>query len=264
MLILILAVGNLSFGYFRLSLSNESSEKTAVSFISENDLKGNGSSMIILTGKNKAREIKSVSPNSTVVFWDGEGNEPLGVLLPVSFNKEKAARFKMPYEDEVSFGNFSRWMGIDESFSKRRGISTAPTPYGTAGGIFCYETVYPQKLRKTARQDADFIVAFCDNGANSKGFPAIRNRREAVLRAVETGKPILLAEADSPTIISQNGKEHPSSFKNEAYEGSFYKLERNTIYSVTGDIIVIPSLILWISGIIKLRNSRRKSQEKRN
>lgn len=262
MALLLLAAGNLSFGYFRLSFSEESPENTAVSFISGENSANVDSPLIILIGKRK----EAIQPtlNSTVIFWNSENKEPLDVIVPQSFSEENAVRFRMPYENEIPFENFSRGMGIGNGFTKKRGVNVSKTTLGTVGGIFCYETVYPQKLRKTVRQGADFIVAFCDERADFKAFPAVKSRSEAILRAIEAGKPVLLADGDSPMIISKNGRIQLPALNDGAFSGSFHRSEGTAIYSAAGDLIVIPSLIFWISGIIRLRNSRRKSKEKRN
>jgi apolipoprotein N-acyltransferase len=77
------------------------------------------------------------------------------------------------------------------------GTSAAPlviTLRGTpviAGALICYEDIYPQLASSSVRSGAEFLCVLTNNAWYGEGGAAYQHAAHAVLRAVETRRPVL-------------------------------------------------------------------------
>jgi apolipoprotein N-acyltransferase len=92
-------------------------------------------------------------------------------------------------------GWLSKFVPIGDDFS--RGDDSAPliVPlHGQSylfGPLICYEDIYPQLARSSAVAGSEVLVVVTNNGWFGRGGAAYQHAAHAVLRAVETRRPVL-------------------------------------------------------------------------
>jgi apolipoprotein N-acyltransferase len=104
----------------------------------------------------------------------------------------------VPFGEYVPLGRLLRFLGpisraVPESFAPGEGKTLLRLGDHRLGGAVCYEVVYPWILRDHARRGADVLFTL----TNDSWYGAMGARRQhwqaAVVRAVETGLPIVRA-----------------------------------------------------------------------
>ncbi len=61
----------------------------------------------------------------------------------------------------------------------------------TVGPLICYEDIFPELARNSVRAGSDFLAVLTNNAWYGEGGAAIQHASHAVLRAVETRRPVL-------------------------------------------------------------------------
>lgn len=121
--------------------------------------------------------------------------EPDEGLLPHYYRKRKL----VPFGEYIPFASLLGWISkfvpLEGSFAP--GDSAAPIDVSIAGEdvslgpLICYEDVFPDLARATAREGAEFLIVVTNNGwYGEEGMP-FQHAAHSVLRAVETRRPVL-------------------------------------------------------------------------
>ena len=104
----------------------------------------------------------------------------------------------VPFGEYVPLGPLLRFIGpisraVPGSFTP--GPSAAPLPFQgfRLGGAVCYEVVYPWIARQHVRAGADVLFTLTNDAWYGKAGARRQHWQAAVLRAVETGRPLVRA-----------------------------------------------------------------------
>lgn len=74
-----------------------------------------------------------------------------------------------------------------------RGGAAGPDATTRVGALICYEDIFPSLARESVRAGAEVLVVNTNNGWFGEGAAAYQHAAHAVLRAVETRRPVLRA-----------------------------------------------------------------------
>ncbi|ACB74963.1 apolipoprotein N-acyltransferase [Opitutus terrae] len=130
----------------------------------------------------------------------------------------------------------------------------------TAGPLICYEDIFPDLARQSARAGSDFLAVLTNNAWYGEGGSASQHAAHSVLRAVETRRPVLrCGNGGWSGWIDEFGVVR-ATVRNE--EGSIYFrgmqtievsrdvrwMGRNTFYVEHGDWFVAASAVAVLLG----------------
>ena len=122
--------------------------------------------------------------------------DPVSGLIPQGYAK----RHLVPFGEYVPMRSLLGWLNKitevgDSDF--KRGIGAEPILVRSASGAFtvgplvCYEDVFPNLSRESAQAGADVLAVVTNDAWYGEGAAAYQHAAHAVLRAVETRRPVL-------------------------------------------------------------------------
>ena len=144
--------------------------------------------------------------------------------------------------------------GIFEVLSDDPGVQTViqESSYGKIGGIICYESIYPKIARDSVKQGAQ-VFALISNDSWFGNSPALyQHHSQALMRAVENQRYVLRASNTGITsVIDAYGRVRQKLRTDQplVLRENIKLYDHITLYTRVGDVIVIPSALLWIYGI---------------
>lgn len=110
-----------------------------------------------------------------------------------------AKRKLVPFGEFVPLRPLLGWLGkfvpIGDDF--KHGADASPLPLSIngrelkIGALLCYEDIFPALSRESVKAGADLLVVYTNNGWFGEGGAAYQHASNAVLRAVETRRPVL-------------------------------------------------------------------------
>jgi apolipoprotein N-acyltransferase len=115
----------------------------------------------------------------------------------------------------------------------------AKTPSGGIGVFICYESIFPQLVRRLVQNGAGVLVNISDDGWFGNSAAAAQHLNMARLRAVENGRYLLRATNDGITaIIDPRGEivERLPRYEMRVLSGQFAYLAGSTFYTAHGDV----------------------------
>jgi len=134
---------------------------------------------------------------------------------------------------------------------------TSPLPIGTEigkiGVVICYESIYPRIARSTVRNNAEIISIISNDSWFGKSSAMYQHHNHAILRAVENNRYVLRVSSTGVTsVISPTGKiiDYAEPFKENALKAYVTSIKERSLYSIIGDIIIIPSVIIFVYSVI--------------
>lgn len=222
-------------------------QKILSEFANENDL------TIIMGILNKSEDIRY---NSMIAIYpDGKISKPynkqrlvpVGEYLPHS-NIISKIHPKIP--DVIGF------------YSPGMEAGAIKTPDGKVGGVICYESIYPEVARKNVAFGAE-VLAVVSNDSWFNNSPALRQHHaHSIMRAVENNRYVLRSSSTAITsVISPWGKVEKTApiLEPAAIKVNYEMRNAKTLYTLIGDLIILPSLLVYISPIIfKVRKIFKK------
>lgn len=132
------------------------------------------------------------------------------------------------------------------------GTDILETDTGNIGCIICYESVFPYIVRNTVNAGAQ-ILAMASNDSWFGNTPALdQHLAHARMRAVENGRYLLRAgNTGISAIISPFGETEQKLEVNtsEYITANVSLIKDKTLYTLTGDIIILPCAALFLYGI---------------
>jgi apolipoprotein N-acyltransferase len=126
---------------------------------------------------------------------------------------------------------------------------TAMTPEGSLGIFICYESVFPQLVRKLTPDGPGVLVNISNDAWFGDSAAAAQHLELARLRAIENGRFLLRATNDGTTaIIDPYGRvvESLPRHQQEVLAGRFDYLAGRTFYHAHGDAFA------WLCSLISL------------
>ncbi|CAM3123274.1 apolipoprotein N-acyltransferase [Rariglobus hedericola] len=121
--------------------------------------------------------------------------DPVNGLQPHFYAKRKL----VPFGEYVPLRPLLGWLGkfVPIGGDFLRGTDPAPLQVSVhdrplaVGALLCYEDIFPHLSRESVQAGADLLVVNTNNGWFGEGGAAYQHASNAVLRAVETRRPLL-------------------------------------------------------------------------
>lgn len=196
----------------------------------------------VITGIYTRADTEYHDYNSLVAYYpDGTLSEP--------YSKQKL----------VPIGEYIPFFELFEPFLQPTvhliaGASSQPIPVAgsLAGGIICYESIYPEIARRTAQSGAEFYV-MSSNDSWFSNTPAQRQHlAHARMRCIENGRWMARAGNTGISAII-NPKGQVVNIIPADTQGvlccEISTTSQKTLYTQIGDIIVLPCIAIWIIGL---------------
>lgn len=197
--------------------------------------------------------------NATLVtgILDGENNEyntlavvrADGVVPKVYYKREL-----VPMGEYVPFSEV-----IPESISTQIGnmvagteATTLDTLFGKAGGLICYESIYPYVARESTVAGAEYFLMVSNDSWFGESSALRQHLCHAIMRCVENKKDMARAgNTGISAIISSSGAIEKFSCPNseEVIVGNLVPNSSRSLYSYIGDLIILPCIIIFIIGV---------------
>lgn len=95
----------------------------------------------------------------------------------------------VPVGDDFARGREAALLDVPDAGSG----ANAERPATRVGALICYEDIFPNLARESVRAGAEVLVVNTNNGWFGEGAAAYQHAAHAVLRAVETRRPVLRA-----------------------------------------------------------------------
>jgi apolipoprotein N-acyltransferase len=164
---------------------------------------------------------------------------PFGEFTPLS------TLFPFLERLSVSMGNFFSGKSHDP----------IPTDSGKLGILICYEGIFPDITRETAKRGAEVFVNITNDAWFGKTSAPYQHLAFYVFRAAETDRYVLrAANTGASTIIDPRGRivERTPLYSEEVLKGTFSLRQVMTIYVRYGDYFVLFAFLL-LAGLILRR-----------
>lgn len=168
----------------------------------------------------------------------------------------------VPYEKYLGFLKklFSAFGGSTGSYARQDELSILRGSDGTGvGAMICYESVYGDYFRQTAKLGAGFVAVITNDGwwGDTPGYR--QHFRYARLRAIETRRDVVhVANTGITGFIDQRGDvvQRTSWWEPVAIKGDVHVSSRQTFYvtngDITGRICCFLFLLLLAAWIVRL------------
>lgn len=135
--------------------------------------------------------------------------------------------------------------------------------YGEVSGMICLESIYTNTVRKLCRDGGDLIAVVANDAWFGDSYQLYSHFRHSIMRSVECGKYLInSANTGVSAIISPLGKITAYIEPNTrgVVQGNVLFIERNTLYTLWGDIIILPGAAVLVIGLIKLASDFMKKR----
>ncbi|MET0261826.1 MAG: apolipoprotein N-acyltransferase, partial [Rariglobus sp.] len=121
--------------------------------------------------------------------------DPATGLQPHFYAKRKLVPFGEFVPLRPIFGWLEKVVPIGDDFLRGHDVTPLSVRLGERtvafGPLLCYEDIFPQLSRESVRAGADVLLVNTNNGWFGEGGAAYQHASNAVLRAVETRRPVL-------------------------------------------------------------------------
>ncbi|MDD5166867.1 MAG: apolipoprotein N-acyltransferase [Candidatus Omnitrophica bacterium] len=141
-----------------------------------------------------------------------------------------------------------------ENYQAGKGYFPIPTDLGNFGIVICFESTYPQILRRATLNGADILFILTNDCGLIKSSLAYMHANDSVLRAVENRRYVVRADQSGTSlIIDPFGRILKSNYTKEKNILSGIVNTRNdkTLYSLYGDYL--PFIPLFLSCLVFLK-----------
>jgi len=184
-----------------------------------------------------------------------------------------AKRHLVPFGEYVPLrpvlGWLSKFVPIGDDFA--RGLDSSPLVVPLRGGavtfgpLICYEDIFPQLARASVLAGSDVLVVQTNNAWYGEGGAAYQHAANAVLRAVETRRPVLRCGNGGwsgwidefgtirATLTNDDGSIYFRGTRTVAISRDQRWIGRPTFYVEHGDWFVAASAALVLFGFLLLR-----------
>lgn len=123
------------------------------------------------------------------------------------------------------------------------------TPRGRFGVLICYETIFPDQVRRHVLAGADFLVNITNDAWFGNSAAPYQHLSMAILRAVENGVYLVrAANTGVSALVEPTGRVVKQSdlFVEAVLSGTFTPGSAGTFYTRTGDVFA------WACGLISV------------
>lgn len=164
-----------------------------------------------------------------------------------------------PYSERSYSGlSAGRFLNAPEKFERGRKQKIIDTPLGNIGITICFESIFPDFVRNLKVRKADFIMNIANDSWFGKTSEPYIHLYSNIARAVELRIPIIRSTNNGiSAIITQTGRISASTTldRQEILTGAVSKYKISSLYARYGDLILILSALILLSGIIQKNNT---------
>lgn len=193
--------------------------------------------------KQSYNALLSISPDGVIAKpYYKQILAPFGEYFPLSNFFRKV----MPMMSDI----------IDNSSASLRGEKSQilESDIGKVGGIICYESVFSKIARNNVKDGAEILAIASNDSWFGETSALYQHHSHAIMRAVETKRFVLRASNTGiSSIISPFGEIENSAipFNANSASANVYLIKERTLYSIWGDIIILPCFFVLIYSISK-------------
>ncbi len=173
--------------------------------------------------------------------------------------------YLVPFGERLPFDEFLPFLGKlqfgqgDFSVGKRRTLFEV----GSAkfGALICFESIFPQYVRRFVKEGADFMVNITDDSWYGISQGPYEHARMAVLRAVETRRPFVrCGNTGLSYVVTPLGEVRNKTelFQEAVITDDLYKVSLNTFYTEYGDTFSYFMIVFTILGLFCIFRPSRK------
>ena len=219
--------------------------------------------------KNFAKDRNSALVTGIFDGEDSEYNALAAVRADGTVPEPYYKRELVPMGEYIPFSDvFSIF--VPENFGDLK-AGTKPTlidtGFGKAGGLICYESIYPYVARESVGAGAEYFL-MVSNDSWFDGSAALRQHLcHAVMRCVENGRDMARAgNTGISAVISSSGtvEARSEADSEEVIVSDLVASDSRTVYSYIGDIVAVPCAAVFAAGIFLIIKDAAKSiSEKR-
>jgi apolipoprotein N-acyltransferase len=133
------------------------------------------------------------------------------------------------------------------------------TPFGKIGGLICFESIFPEVIKKSVNDGAELLVLVTNDSWFKDSMAVYQHRAQSVFRAVENDRYMIrAANTGVSSIISPSGEilVQLGALQKGFIDGKVKFRDTVTLYSQIGDIIVFLALgiLVFILSSEKVRS----------
>jgi apolipoprotein N-acyltransferase len=209
---------------------------------------------------------------SGTVMFDASGRRPRNSAVVL----DPQGRLLLVYDKIhlVPFGEYVPWWAFPSlvgkitfeagDFIPGREYKIAETPEGGIGVFICYESIFPQLVRRLVANGAGVLVNISDDGWFGNSAAGLQHLEMARLRAVENGRYLLRATNDGVTaIIDPRGEivARLPRYEVSVLTGSFSFIQTRTFYTAHGDVFA--SLSVAVAAVMILASMLARAKKER-
>jgi apolipoprotein N-acyltransferase len=159
----------------------------------------------------------------------------------------------LPYAETSPLINLlDQYYTAPNQFQKGVSPLAFQTNNGCAGLSICFEILYPDLIRKSVKQGAEYLVNISNDAWFGRSSMPYTHLNAARLRAIENRRYLLrTSNSGISAIISPEGKvlSQSSLFVCEQVSGQFLKVNTISVYTRFGDIILYVSALFLFAAL---------------
>jgi apolipoprotein N-acyltransferase len=153
------------------------------------------------------------------------------------------------------------------NFVPGSGYQVARTPQGAVGIFICYESIFPQLVRRLVSGGAEVLVNISNDAWFGNSSAALQHLEMARLRAIENCRYLLRATNDGITaVVDPYGRVIDQLPRHQlmALHGHFTYLSGRTFYTAHGDVFAWLCVIVTVGTVaLSVGRSRRKGYDRK-
>ncbi len=138
------------------------------------------------------------------------------------------------------------------------------TQAGKAGGVICFESIFPETVRETVLDGAEILLVSTNDSWFAGSHALSFHLYQAVMRAIETGRPVIrAANTGISALIEPNGLIAAQLSENVtgAVTATLHKSDGITLYARIGDVFpVLCALFLAGCAVFGIFEKKRKKR----
>lgn len=168
-------------------------------------------------------------------------------------------RILVPFGEYMPF-DVSSLNIISSSFSAGKECSLIDFKNGQIGCLICFESIFPRIAAETSQKGAQAVTVLTNDSWLGKKIPLYQHHSHSIMRAAENNRYFLTStNTGISSIIDPKGKIITRGDLNTecVVTGNFYMNGKKSVYTIYGDIIILPSCVIIIYSCIRSLISKK-------